>query len=812
MNTQRIFQIFILLAAAGVGIYLTMPKPTNRTANTDLNSANDLTNVEYDMLDHIDKAIHDQENDKDVRCWSSVNKIQMFLTNMPIESEAIGQRVESYVEMINSVWVESSERERSLYNAASVISKSTLVGVLQSRFPHSLDPKTSETEFSFGSDNGLSLTIDEEAVEDYSDTIEGWRLLQSWAQRNTDEKGDLTISPTFSKEAVMAFRDFLVVYDIALLKNAKKVAMADKVPKVDVATMKKAFDQLQKLGTKANNSTESNSPNEPAHDWSAIVLSPSPESRNEYSGRKSSWIGWVITAAIATIVILLALVVRNFGQDNPIPLTADAEGIATLDNPTFVPRTRMLVAQKVDSLFKYNDDRPLSEILEFYKSQTGHTVSPKAFEELTNQIVKGVIPLVWKRSQSETLGPSILHREMHHWIQFEYPHTTLTNADVIVYPNAKDLRIVVSEPNTDFFRDSGWHWKWIGNFLDSSLHELKKKELASDDPKRLKELDPYAAEELSEFLSVLGVAVIEMAARNQKDKSLTIGGAQIAKVFSQMSDVMPIFKDPRQIELSKQEFLFSPHTKKQLLGSLPDPMFRDITEDVGLNFVHVPDIENWKLRSSLRVPVGIAGGGVSVNDFDSDGDHDVYFAGANGGGLFANSGNGKFTNVTKSAGIITEGETRAGYFIDYDNDGDNDLFLTQVGKPHLLLENSGDATFKDVTKSLNLRSGDHVTHEAVWVDVNNDGLLDVYVANFGDWRKGAVPTLGRKNANAPRNELFIQRLAADGTRTFEELSERYKVDDRGWTHCVGAYDFNRDGWMDLFSLNDFWGKSRLSKH
>lgn len=527
------------------------------------------------------------------------------------------------------------------------------------------------------------------------------------------------------------------------------------------------------------------------------MLSPSPESQNQLEGRKSGWIGWLITAIVAVGIIALAVFIRYNGGLN----SSNGQSISNLDAPTFVPRTRMLVNQKVDSLFKYNDDRPLNEILDFYKSQTNHTVTPDAFDELTKQIVSGVIPLVWKRSQSETLGPAILHREMHRWIQFEYPHQTLTNADVIVYPNAKDMRIVVSEPNTDFFRDSGWHWKWIGNYLDDALKETVANDLEPGDPKHLKELDPYAAEELSEFLSVLGVAVIEMAARNEKSDK--IGAAEVAQVFEQMSDVLPIFKDPRQLELSKQEFLFSPETKKELIAALPDPMFRDVTTKTGLNFVHVPSKENWELRSNLQVPVGIAGGGVSVNDFDGDGDLDVYFAGENGGGLFANDGAGKFSNVTKSAGVETTGETRAGYFVDYDNDGDNDLFLTQVGQPHLLLENNGDATFTDVSRERNLRSGNHVTHEAVWVDVNNDGLLDVYVANFGDWRKGAVPTLGRKNTNAPRNELYIQSVDEDGKRSFEESSERFKVDDRGWSHCVGAYDFDQDGWMDLFSLNDF---------
>ncbi len=269
MNAQRIIQISILLVAVGVGIYLTRPSPSDGNRESGLISETTKTDGSYEMLKHIDTAICDQENNKDVRCWSSVNKIQMFLSNMPIESEAIGQRVESYVEMINSVWEESSARELKSNDSATEISNTTLNRVLQSRFPHSIDEKTSATKFNFGSENRLLLTIEDEAVEDYSDTIEGWRLLQSWAQRNTDERGNLTITPTFSKEAVIAFRDFLVVYDIALLRNARKVAMADKAPRIDVTTMKKAFEQLQDIGaphltSTQPNSTESNSTNEPA--------------------------------------------------------------------------------------------------------------------------------------------------------------------------------------------------------------------------------------------------------------------------------------------------------------------------------------------------------------------------------------------------------------------------------------------------------------------------------------------------------------------------------------------------------------------
>jgi hypothetical protein len=494
--------------------------------------------------------------------------------------------------------------------------------------------------------------------------------------------------------------------------------------------------------------------------------------------------GWTITILVAALAIGGALYLRSAKMDSTEQLTANE--ISSLSK---LPRTSKLVQQKQKSLETYNQEMPLDELLLFYRQHCKCEVTAEAFEELSKSIVKQVIPRLWQESQSvDSSSEFILHRQMLQAIMENFPHQTLANADVIVFPESSGLRIVVSEPATDFFRDTAWHWRWIGEYIES---------LSADQQARHKEIDTYAAEELSEFLSVLGVAVVELAAIELESESDRVDADSIRKVFDRIDNYQPVAIVPHQTDIA-----FSEETKRQVLASLPDPMFRNITKQVGIEFRHRPNPVNQKQRELLSLPLGIAGGGVSAGDFDRDGFVDLYFAGGGGGALYRNQLGNSFENVTTTAGLVIEGETRAGYFVDFDNDGDQDLFVTLVNQPNQLFENDGRGSFTDVTQRVGLESGNEITHEAVWFDMDNDGLLDLYIANFGDWYNGAVPTIGRRNSNAPPNRLYKQSIV-DGQIKFTEIGQQMKVDDRGWTHCVGAYDFDRDGWTDLFSLNDF---------
>ena len=498
--------------------------------------------------------------------------------------------------------------------------------------------------------------------------------------------------------------------------------------------------------------------------------------------------GWLTTLLIAVVLIGGALGWRVMQDQYHVQL---------------LPRTRALIAQKTGSLEAYNLAVSETELVEFFNQHVdGHAVTAETFTSMTDLVMGDILPMLWRDSQQESSDSRFIsHRAMASVIGKHFPRRVLTNADVILFPQHRDLRIVVAEAPQDHFRDSGWHWRWIGQYLEG---------LSPNELRGLKELDIYAAEELSEFLSVLGVALIDLAARDvdklaerpRTPADVAINARSIRKTYERIKQRTKASLTSFAKRDSRVATRFSDQTKRRLAAALPQPMFRDVTQSVGIDFRHVPNRRLWLRRSDLEVPLGIAGGGVASGDFDGDGHLDLYFAGDQGGRLYRNVLGTHFEDASSAAGLRLEGESRAGYFIDYDNDGDLDLYVTFVWQSNRLYENDGSGVFQEITDQVGLTSSKTVTHEAIWFDMDNDGLLDLYTANFGTWTEGAVPTLGRINANAPPNLLYHHRLE-EGRHQFVEVAEEMGVDDRGWTHCVGAWDFDQDGYLDLFSLNDF---------
>jgi hypothetical protein len=219
-------------------------------------------------------------------------------------------------------------------------------------------------------------------------------------------------------------------------------------------------------------------------------------------------------------------------------------------------------------------------------------------------------------------------------------------------------------------------------------------------------------------------------------------------------------------------------------------------------------------------------GGVAVFDYNGDGRPDIFFT--NGADiatlkksspkyfnrLFRNDGNGVFTDVTERAGLAGTGFDIGAAVGDYDNDGLPDLFVVGV-HGNTLYRNNGDGTFTDVTKKAGLdKSNDPEygplwTEAAVWVDVNNDGLLDLFVVNYLQWTYSDKPMCGQEGGIAdychPRfykgqpNQLFINQ----GDGTFRDVSKEWGIRDQvGKGMGVGMADYDLDGRPDLFVTND----------
>ncbi len=245
----------------------------------------------------------------------------------------------------------------------------------------------------------------------------------------------------------------------------------------------------------------------------------------------------------------------------------------------------------------------------------------------------------------------------------------------------------------------------------------------------------------------------------------------------------------------------------------PAHAFDEITQSAGLDFVHDNGNEGelWTLE--------IVGAGAALLDFDNDGRLDIWLVQGGplgkrsgklpGDQLFRNIGTDPLTfeNVTDASGVVA---TEYGMGIatgDIDNDGDLDVFLANFGR-NQLFQNVGGGRFKDITATSGIE-GERWSVAASFVDIDGDGLLDLYVVNYLDFsgqdHKPCRQFSSRLTYCAPRNYAPVSdRLYQNLGRTrFKDISERSGIDtvpSRGMG--VVAQDFNADGKQDIYVTND----------
>jgi hypothetical protein len=243
--------------------------------------------------------------------------------------------------------------------------------------------------------------------------------------------------------------------------------------------------------------------------------------------------------------------------------------------------------------------------------------------------------------------------------------------------------------------------------------------------------------------------------------------------------------------------------------------FVDVARSAGIAFQH----DN--AASPEKFLIETMGSGCGWIDYDQNGLLDLYLVNgaatrtyspkrALSSALYRNNGDGTFTDVTRAAGVAAEGLFGMGVAVgDFDNDGFPDLFVLGYGRC-ILYHNNGDGTFTDVTTRAGVGNSGRWASSAAWFDYDNDGHLDLVIANYVDWSPehnfycgdqgpgmrsychpddfhGQPPTLYHNN----------------GDGTFTDVSKSSDVGLKGGNGLgIVTFDYDDDGWQDIFIAND----------
>jgi enediyne biosynthesis protein E4 len=242
-------------------------------------------------------------------------------------------------------------------------------------------------------------------------------------------------------------------------------------------------------------------------------------------------------------------------------------------------------------------------------------------------------------------------------------------------------------------------------------------------------------------------------------------------------------------------------------------------------------------RAGLRAPtifggvdtkkyiIETTGTGVAIFDYDNDGWPDIFVP--NGttlepmpgkkqptNHLYHNNHDGTFTDATEKAGLTHSGWGQGVCAGDYDNDGNEDLFVTYYGK-NVLYHNNGNGTFTDVSEKAHVSGNGAWSTGCAFVDYDRDGKVDLFVATYVDFEVKTAPAPGERASCmwkgvpvmcGPRGLPWAKNILYHngGNGTFEDVTAKAKIDQTNghYGFSVSTFDYDDDGWPDIYVACD----------
>ncbi|HEV2688146.1 MAG TPA: CRTAC1 family protein, partial [Bryobacteraceae bacterium] len=243
----------------------------------------------------------------------------------------------------------------------------------------------------------------------------------------------------------------------------------------------------------------------------------------------------------------------------------------------------------------------------------------------------------------------------------------------------------------------------------------------------------------------------------------------------------------------------------------PQPVkFTDVTAAAGIRFGH-----NAGKAGKKWLPETM-GSGCAFFDADGDGWLDILLINGKDwtprgrkstAALYRNNHNGTFTDITAGSGLDIEMFGMGVAIADYDNDGKDDVYITALDGDHLF-HNEGGGKFRDVTKAAGIQNTNFGA-SAVWFDYDRDGKADLFVANYVQWTAkgdlwcsmdGSTKSYCTPESYKGNSSKLYRNL---GGGRFEDVTQKAGLaDPNSKSLGVTVFDYNNDGWPDLFVAND----------
>jgi len=695
---------------------------------------------ELQSLDSIINQFQKLENKRDPKCYATATRLENLMYGTPLDDKARFEKNLLQKKWILELWTKASMLAQK--DKAQKISALHVRWMQEKIFKvKSLNDKEWSLQF-----HDQNITINKTDKRQYSTVAYGLRAIMAVQQ-------DVMLDPQYrllplSEEAVDTLKDGLDFYTLAALQSADKSARLENRYSINTPDVQSAWNQLQANKQK--------------------VASQRIKEK---------------------------------------PLTQKAP---TINNLTVL---KSIIKQKLASYAAYNEinNQLFVRNLQVYfarQSWPKDKQEAKAFRQLFTETLisfAGDLYLGAQKLARERGHHSIGEKDVFDFTQTFIPHIINEYEDAIFFPELdKKDQIVLNAYDMDAFRDSGLHWTYLSYAINSKNF-----------PSYL-EPDPFAAELITENIAQFGVLILRMTGNiGIKNGETRLKKERFYEALISLQDRInahaKAVKSPKKPEKSQ---LASASQVTSL--AFNESYFTDITGVSGIDSMHRSSdwlsrllrsfLQKDKYRGTITIPPAFGGGGVASDDINNDGYPDILILSGLGNKLYINNRGKSFVDVTKAAGLDWirpedkhPGEPRQPLIADLNNDGFKDIIITYVNDVHRVYRNRGDGTFEDMTQKANLGGKDLVGGPAALIDMDNDGLLDIYITYFGNYLHGVLPTLKRRNDNGSANQLFKNM----GNFTFKNVTEGSGVDDTGWAQAVTHTDLNRDGLQDLILGNDF---------